>query len=86
MASRRLNSQVKETLFLSVVTMGELRRGASLLEQGIRRTQLESAVQESVPSWFGGRILPVTRLIAERWGVLDAQRQRAGRHSILRME
>lgn len=26
-----------------------------------------------------GRVLPVTRAIAERWGVLDAQRQLAGR-------
>jgi len=28
---------------------------------------------------FSGRILPVTRSIAERWGVLEAQRQLAGR-------
>jgi predicted nucleic acid-binding protein len=36
-------------------------------------------ILEKVPSWFQDRILPVTRAIAERWGVLDGQRQLAGR-------
>ena len=36
-------------------------------------------IHEKVPSWFDDRILPVTRTIAERWGVLDGQRQLAGR-------
>ena len=69
-----------ETLFVSVVTMGELRRGATLLtEQSPRRTELERMIREHVPSWFQDRILPVTRMIAERWGVLDGERQLAGR-------
>ena len=32
-----------------------------------------------IPSWFAGRILPMTQAIAERWGVLEGQRQLAGR-------
>jgi toxin FitB len=32
-----------------------------------------------VPLWFAGRVLPVTQSIAERWGILDGQRQAAGR-------
>jgi predicted nucleic acid-binding protein len=72
--------QAPETLFVSVVTMGELRRGATLLaEQSARRWELERMIQEKVPSWFNDRILPVTRTIAERWGVLDGERQLAGR-------
>jgi predicted nucleic acid-binding protein len=72
--------QVKETLFVSVVTLGELRRGVTLLaEQSSRRAELERTIHENVPSWFGDRILPITRLIAERWGVLDGERQLAGR-------
>ena len=74
-----LERQPKELLFLSVVTMGELCKGATLLGQGLRRTQLERAIHETVPSWFEGRMLPVTRLIAERWGVFDGERQLAGR-------
>ena len=72
--------QAKETLFVSVVTMGELRRGITLLaERSSRRAELERMIHEKVPSWFDDRILPVTRTIAERWGVLDGERQLAGR-------
>lgn len=75
-----LKRQLHETLFVSVVTLGELRRGAALLtEQSARRTELERMIHDNIPAWFGDRILPVTRAIAERWGVLDAERQRAGR-------
>ena len=60
--------------------MGELRRGVTLLaEQSPRRAELERMIHEKVPSWFQDRILPVTRMIAERWGVLDGERQLAGR-------
>jgi predicted nucleic acid-binding protein len=72
--------QLNETLFVSVVTMGELRRGVPLLaEQSPRRAELERMIHEKVPSWFQDRILPVTRMIAERWGMLDGERQLAGR-------
>ncbi len=72
--------QANETLFISVVTMGELRRGVTLLaEQSLRRAELERMIQEKIPSWFQDRILPVTRKIAERWGALDGERQLAGR-------
>jgi predicted nucleic acid-binding protein len=36
-------------------------------------------IEAIVPSWFAGRILPVTQAIAESWGVLEGQRQLAGR-------
>jgi predicted nucleic acid-binding protein len=72
--------QASEKLFVSVVTMGELRRGITLLaEQSPRRAELERLIHEKVPHWFHDRILPVTRTIAERWGVLDGERQLAGR-------
>jgi len=61
------------------VTIGELRRGTTLLSQGSRRAHLERFIEVTVPLWFAGRILPVTQAIAERWGVLDAQRQATGR-------
>ena len=74
-----LQNQVREEQFLSVVTIGELRRGITLLRPSARRTQLESFVEVTIPSWFMGRVLPVTQAIADRWGVLDGQRQVAGR-------
>jgi predicted nucleic acid-binding protein len=74
-----LGNQARDSQFLSVVTIGELRRGATLLSQGSRRAELERFIDVTVPLWFAGRVLPVTQAIAERWGVLDGQRQSAGR-------
>jgi len=74
-----LERHAKGSQFLSVVTLGELRRGIALLAPGPRRTQLETFIEVTVPLWFVDRVLPVTQAIAERWGVLDAQRQAAAR-------
>lgn len=74
-----LEKQVAESQFVSVVTLGELRRGATLLVPGARRVKLERFIDLTVPSWFEDRVLSVTQAIAERWGVLDAARQLAGR-------
>jgi toxin FitB len=73
-----LEGQNKEVQFVSVVTIGELRRGITLLAQGARRAQLEEFIKVTVPLWFAGRVLPVTQAIAERWGVLDGRRQAVG--------
>lgn len=82
-----LKRQANETLFISVVTMGELRRGITLLtERSSRRAELERMIHEKVPSWFHDRILPVTRTIAEQWGVLDGERQLAGRRAMPRSD
>ena len=69
----------KDLLFLSVVSMGEFRKGITIMPAGARRTQLEKSIEELMPAWFAGRILPVTQPIAERWGVLEGQRQLMGR-------
>ena len=66
-------------LFLSVVSMGELRKGVTILPATTRRTRLEKSIEAQVPHWFEGRILPVAQPIAERWGELDGTRQMAGR-------
>ncbi len=73
-----LSKQSQDSQFLSVVTMGELRKGATLLQPSARRTQIEHLIEVLVPAWFAGRILPVTQAIAERWGVLEGERQLAG--------
>ncbi len=47
--------------FVSVVSIGELRRGAALLVQGsARRLQLEYYIEIKIPVLFGKRVLSVT--------------------------
>ena len=73
-----LKTQPVTMLFLSAVTIGEIRRGLIMLPQGLRRTELETWFQTGLLIWFRNRILPVTHAIADRWGVLDGQCQLKG--------
>jgi predicted nucleic acid-binding protein len=71
-------AQPEESLFLSAVTIGELRKGIVLLSAGKRRNQIEQWFEDDLVARFSARILPITQLIANRWGVLSAIRQMAG--------
>jgi len=68
-----------DSLYVSVLTLGEIRLGVELLPPGKRRTQLEQWLDRDLPEWFEGRILPVDQSIADRWGVLRAQARIKGR-------
>jgi predicted nucleic acid-binding protein len=59
-------------LHLSVITLGELRRGFELMPPGKRRNPLEEWFEVSVLPIVASRILPITPPIAERWGVIGA--------------
>jgi predicted nucleic acid-binding protein len=74
---RWLKITAEESLFASVLTFGEIRRGIELLPLGKRRTQLEQW-QEHLVASFENRLFPVTKAIADRWAVLSAQTQRKG--------
>jgi toxin FitB len=68
-----------DTLFISSVSFGELRKGIVLLPPGKRRAELEAWIETDLSILFSGRIISVTRSVAERWGVLEGQRQLAGK-------
>lgn len=74
---RWLKTAVEESVFASVLTLAEIRRGIELLPPGKRRTQLEQWQDDLVAS-FETRLFPVTKAIADRWAVLAAQAQRKG--------
>ena len=57
-------------LFISVVTLGELRKGACSLKEASRRQVLEKWIDEDVATSFSGRILSFERSIADQWGRL----------------
>jgi predicted nucleic acid-binding protein len=73
-----LKGQTKNSLFLSVVTVGELHKGI-VLALPAKRSQIERSIETFIPVWFAGRILPITRAVAKRWGELDGECQLAGR-------
>jgi predicted nucleic acid-binding protein len=66
-------------LYLSVLTVGEIRRGVAGLAPGKRRTQLEAWLEAELQPRFAGRILPIDAAIADRWGLIAAEAKRRGK-------
>jgi predicted nucleic acid-binding protein len=66
-------------LYLSVLTLGEIRKGLAALAQGKRRTQLETWLDVELRARFSGKILPVDLPVADRWGWLAATAKRTGK-------
>src|SRR6266851_4152245 len=66
-------------LYLSVLTLGEIRKGLASLPQSKRRTHLEAWLEVELQARFSGRILPIDAAVADRWGLLAAESRRTGR-------
>jgi predicted nucleic acid-binding protein len=71
--------QCCDQLHFSVVSLGEILKGVTVLQEGKRRSQLQQWLDETLRPWFQGRILPGNEPIAERWGVLARQCQLKGK-------
>ena len=56
------------TLFLSVLTLGELRKGVEGVKDATRRMALLDWLDADLPAFFTGRILSVDAPVADRWG------------------
>jgi predicted nucleic acid-binding protein len=65
-------------VYLSVVTLGELRKGIELLRDRVRAARLEAWLTSAVPVQFAHRILAFDVDVADRWGRLIAALQRKG--------
>ncbi len=66
-------------LFLSVLTLGEIRNGIEKLNPRKRRGRLESWLAADLRLRFQGRILAIDEGIAQRWGALSATAAKKGR-------
>ena len=53
-----IDAQAMETLFLSSITVAELRAGVALLPAGKRRAGLQENLEKRVLPLFAGRVLP----------------------------
>lgn len=61
------------TLFLSVLTLGELRKGVEAMTDATRRLTLLDWLETELPAYFTGRVLDVDAAVADRWGRMTAQ-------------
>lgn len=71
--------EVDEDLtFLSVITLGELRKGVDRLAAGRRRDRLDQWLSTELPDRFAERVLAVDASVAQEWGRLLARAEQAG--------
>jgi toxin FitB len=77
--ARWLDEADEDRIFLSVVSLAEIRFGVERLAAGRRRTRLDEWLREELPVRFEGRIVPVDGEVADACGQLLARARRAGR-------
>lgn len=66
-------------LFVSVLSLGEVRKGVELRFHDARRSVLEHWLGTLLPAEFRGRILPIDENVALEWGRISAEGQKQGR-------
>jgi len=72
----------EELIFLSVLTIGEIRNGINLHPDSGKRAKLEAWLASDVRARFEDRILSVDDAVAERWGLLMAKAKTQKNHKL----
>jgi hypothetical protein len=69
----------EDQVFLSVVTVAELRHGIERISTGRRQRQLSAWLENDLPMRFEGRVLSIDAAIADACGKLVARSEAMGR-------
>ena len=73
-----IDAQALETLYLSAITVAELRAGVALLPVGKRRSGLQQNLEERVLPLFAGRVLPFDLACTPAYAALMTKARAAG--------
>ncbi len=74
-----MESTDERLLYLSVLTLGEIRKGVAALPQGRKRTTLESWLDVDLQVRFARKILPIDAGVADRWGLIVSEAKIRGK-------
>lgn len=69
----------EDRVFISVISLAELRRGIERMPDGNRRSRLDEWLREELPQRFERRVVLVDHMVAEAWGRIVARCEMAGR-------
>ncbi len=72
-----INSVPSEALFLSVITIGELKKGIVKLPDSKKKTHLTVWFNTLLED-YSERILPLDLPVSETWGIMQGQAEQAG--------
>lgn len=73
-----LREYAVDYLYLSALTIGEIQKGITRLDEGKKRQNLQHWLDTDLRPRFVEHILPVDEEVAVAWGLLDADMQKAG--------
>lgn len=73
-----LDNQEEQTLFLSVLNLGELQKGISKLPDCVKKDELQSWVTLDLVERFAGRIIDIDLETALRWGIVLGEAEQRG--------
>ena len=73
-----LSSRISSSLFVSVVSIAEIRKGVLMLPAGRKRQSLEQWLENDLCSAFSGRILPLGEEEMMAWSFLQADGEKRG--------
>lgn len=69
----------EDRVFISVVTLAELRHGVERMGDGDRRRRIDEWLRLELPARFEGRVLFIDDAVADAWGRVVAHREALGR-------
>ncbi|MFC1764809.1 type II toxin-antitoxin system VapC family toxin [Planctomycetota bacterium] len=68
----------EDTIYLSVLTIGEIQKGIAKLADSKRKTDIQQWLDNDLHDRFSGRIIPITEEVASTWGIIVAQTEIRG--------
>jgi predicted nucleic acid-binding protein len=74
-----LEKQDESSLFLSVLTFGEIEKGIEKAPDKIRKKKLRLWVEEDLKQRVEGRVLPIDLETTTQWGILQGKAEQAGK-------
>ena len=69
----------EDTVFISVLTLGEIQKGISKLDDNRRRIKIQKWLDSDLRERFAERILPISLEVALTWGVIEGESANKGR-------
>ena len=73
-----LDVQDEQSLFLSVLNLGELQKGVNKLVDGAKKDALDAWLRHDLVERFNNRILPIDQETALYWGRLQGGAEQKG--------
>ena len=74
-----IQNQDEESLYLSVLTFGEIEKGIEKSTNVVRKRKLQLWVEEDLKKRFEGRIVPINIDVSVKWGAIQGNAELLGK-------